>query len=31
MGGLVQDNPTATYTKVPLLGDIPDSRLRLSQ
>ncbi len=23
MGGLVQDNPTATYTKVPLLGDIP--------
>ena len=23
MGGLVQDNPTASYTKVPLLGDIP--------
>jgi general secretion pathway protein D len=23
MGGLVQDNPTAAYTKVPLLGDIP--------
>jgi type II secretory pathway component GspD/PulD (secretin) len=23
MGGLVQDNPTAQYTKVPLLGDIP--------
>jgi type II secretory pathway component GspD/PulD (secretin) len=23
MGGLVQDNPTATYTKVPVLGDIP--------
>src|SRR5665213_1986653 len=23
MGGLVQDNPTATYTKVPSLGDIP--------
>jgi type II secretory pathway component HofQ len=23
MGGLVQDNPEATYTKVPLLGDIP--------
>jgi len=23
MGGLVQDNPTANYTKVPLLGDIP--------
>jgi type II secretory pathway component GspD/PulD (secretin) len=23
MGGLVQDNPTATYTKVPFLGDIP--------
>ncbi|MGA2179519.1 MAG: secretin N-terminal domain-containing protein [Verrucomicrobiota bacterium] len=23
MGGLVQDNPTATYSKVPLLGDIP--------
>jgi type II secretory pathway component GspD/PulD (secretin) len=23
MGGLIQDNPTATYTKVPLLGDIP--------
>jgi general secretion pathway protein D len=23
MGGLVQDHPTASYTKVPLLGDIP--------
>jgi type II secretory pathway component GspD/PulD (secretin) len=23
MGGLVQDNPTATYSKVPILGDIP--------
>jgi type II secretory pathway component GspD/PulD (secretin) len=23
MGGLVKDNPNATYTKVPLLGDIP--------
>jgi type II secretory pathway component GspD/PulD (secretin) len=23
MGGLVNDNPTASYTKVPLLGDIP--------
>lgn len=23
MGGMVQDNPTATYTKVPVLGDIP--------
>ena len=23
MGGLVNDNPTATYTKVPILGDIP--------
>jgi type II secretory pathway component GspD/PulD (secretin) len=23
MGGLIQDNPTASYTKVPLLGDIP--------
>jgi len=23
MGGLIQDNPTATYSKVPLLGDIP--------
>ena len=23
MGGLVQDNPKGTYTKVPLLGDIP--------
>jgi len=23
MGGLVQDNPNASYTKVPLLGDIP--------
>jgi len=23
LGGLVQDNPTASYTKVPLLGDIP--------
>jgi type II secretory pathway component GspD/PulD (secretin) len=23
MGGLVQDNPSATYTKVPFLGDIP--------
>lgn len=23
MGGLVQDNPASTYTKVPLLGDIP--------
>ncbi|MGA2279741.1 MAG: secretin N-terminal domain-containing protein [Verrucomicrobiota bacterium] len=23
MGGLVQDNPTASYSKVPLLGDIP--------
>jgi general secretion pathway protein D len=23
MGGLVQDNPTASYTQVPLLGDIP--------
>ena len=23
MGGLVQDNPNAQYTKVPLLGDIP--------
>jgi type II secretory pathway component GspD/PulD (secretin) len=23
MGGLVQDKPTASYTKVPLLGDIP--------
>ncbi len=23
MGGLVQDNPSATYTKVPVLGDIP--------
>jgi general secretion pathway protein D len=23
MGGLVLDNPTATYSKVPLLGDIP--------
>src|ERR1039458_9124593 len=22
MGGLVQDNPTASYTKVPVLGDI---------
>jgi len=23
MGGLVQDKPTANYTKVPILGDIP--------
>lgn len=23
LGGLVQDNPTATYSKVPLLGDVP--------
>jgi len=23
MGGLVQDSPNATYSKVPLLGDIP--------
>ncbi|HZT23755.1 MAG TPA: secretin N-terminal domain-containing protein [Verrucomicrobiae bacterium] len=23
MGGLVQDNPTVQYTKVPILGDIP--------
>src|SRR5208283_4815736 len=23
MGGFVQDNPSATYTKVPVLGDIP--------
>ncbi len=23
MGGLVRDNPTATYSKVPVLGDIP--------
>ncbi len=23
MGGLVQDNPQASYTKVPILGDIP--------
>jgi type II secretory pathway component GspD/PulD (secretin) len=23
MGGLVKDSPTAAYTKVPLLGDIP--------
>ena len=23
MGGLVQDNPKGTYTKVPLLGDVP--------
>ena len=23
MGGLVQDSPTASYTKVPVLGDIP--------
>ena len=23
LGGLVQDNPTANYTKVPFLGDIP--------
>jgi general secretion pathway protein D len=23
MGGLVQNNPTASYSKVPLLGDIP--------
>lgn len=23
LGGLVQDNPNATYTKVPILGDIP--------
>jgi type II secretory pathway component GspD/PulD (secretin) len=23
MGGLVRDNPTASYTKVPILGDIP--------
>lgn len=23
MGGLIQDNPTASYSKVPLLGDIP--------
>ena len=23
MGGLVQDHPTSSYTKVPLLGDIP--------
>lgn len=23
MGGLVQDNPTATYSKVPFLGDVP--------
>jgi general secretion pathway protein D len=23
MGGLVQDHPTASYTKVPVLGDIP--------
>jgi type II secretory pathway component GspD/PulD (secretin) len=23
MGGLIQDNPTASYNKVPLLGDIP--------
>ena len=23
MGGLVSDNPTASYTKVPVLGDIP--------
>ena len=23
MGGLVQDEPTASYTKVPFLGDIP--------
>jgi general secretion pathway protein D len=23
MGGLVTDNPTASYSKVPILGDIP--------
>ena len=23
IGGLIQDNPTASYTKVPVLGDIP--------
>jgi type IV pilus assembly protein PilQ len=23
MGGLIQDNPSSSYTKVPLLGDIP--------
>jgi type II secretory pathway component GspD/PulD (secretin) len=23
MGGLIQDNPTASYTKIPVLGDIP--------
>ncbi len=23
MGGMVKDNPTASYTKVPILGDIP--------
>jgi len=23
MGGLVQNNPSASYTKVPLLGDVP--------
>ncbi len=23
MGGLIQDNPTATYSKVPVLGDVP--------
>jgi len=23
MGGLVKDNPTASYTKIPILGDIP--------
>ena len=23
MGGLVQDNPSASYTKIPVLGDIP--------
>jgi general secretion pathway protein D len=23
MGGLIQDNPTASYIKVPILGDIP--------
>ncbi|HUZ06812.1 MAG TPA: secretin N-terminal domain-containing protein [Candidatus Paceibacterota bacterium] len=24
MGGMVKDNPTAAYTKVPILGDIPN-------
>jgi type II secretory pathway component GspD/PulD (secretin) len=23
MGGMVQDNPSSSYTKVPVLGDIP--------